>query len=97
MYDLDVTAQSRAQLFGLLPEGFAVYYALKANPHPEIARELREGGCRAEISSTGELANALTAGFAPEDILYTGPGKTDGELDTAIAMRRPVVLRGIAD
>ncbi|MBN9741137.1 decarboxylase [Amycolatopsis sp. A1MSW2902] len=84
VYDLDVTAQSRDQLFGLLPEGFAVYYALKANPHPEIARELREGGCRAEISSTGELANALTAGFAPEDILYTGPGKTDGELDAAI-------------
>ncbi|WP_245572419.1 type III PLP-dependent enzyme [Actinokineospora enzanensis] len=85
VYDLDVVAESRDQLFGLLPEGFHLYYALKANPHPEIARELRAGGCRAEISSTGELANALAAGFAPDEILYTGPGKTDVELDLAMA------------
>jgi diaminopimelate decarboxylase len=87
VYDLDVVAESRDQLFGLLPEGFHLYYALKANPHPEIARELRNGGqrCRAEISSTGELANALAAGFAPGEILYTGPGKTNAELEQAIA------------
>ncbi|WAL67941.1 type III PLP-dependent enzyme [Amycolatopsis cynarae] len=88
VYDLDVVAESRDQLFGLLPEGFHLFYALKANPHPEIARELRESGdrpCRAEISSTGELANALAAGFTPDEILYTGPGKTNGELEQAVA------------
>jgi len=85
VYDLDVVAESRDQLFGLLPEGFHLFYALKSNPHPEIARELRSGGCRAEISSTGELANALEAGFDPAGILYTGPGKTDAELEQAIA------------
>jgi diaminopimelate decarboxylase len=85
VYDLDVVAESRDQLFGLLPEGFQLFYALKSNPHPEIARELRRGGCRAEISSTGELANALQAGFDPAGILYTGPGKTDAELEHAIA------------
>ncbi|MFI5611161.1 type III PLP-dependent enzyme [Amycolatopsis sp. NPDC051903] len=85
VYDLDVVADSRDQLFGLLPEGFRLFYALKANPHPEIARELHDGGCRAEISSTGELANALTAGFDPGEILYTGPGKTNAELEQAIA------------
>lgn len=85
VYDLDVVAESRDQLFGLLPEGFQLFYALKSNPHPEIARELRSGGCRAEISSTGELANALEAGFDPAGILYTGPGKTNAELEQAIA------------
>ncbi|GAA3463295.1 type III PLP-dependent enzyme [Saccharothrix longispora] len=88
VYDLDVVAQARDQLFGLLPDGVELFYALKANPHPEIARELRAGGdrpCRAEISSTGELGNALAAGFAPEEILYTGPGKTDAELERAVA------------
>ncbi|WP_326565407.1 type III PLP-dependent enzyme [Amycolatopsis rhabdoformis] len=84
VYDLDVVAESRDQLFGLLPEGFQVFYALKANPHPEIAHELHRGGCRAEISSTGELAYALQAGFEPGEILYTGPGKTDAELAQAI-------------
>jgi diaminopimelate decarboxylase len=85
VYDLDVVAESRDQLFGMLPEGFQLFYALKSNPHPEIARELRGGGCRAEISSTGELANALQAGFDPAGILYTGPGKTNAELEHAIA------------
>lgn len=85
VYDLDVVAESRDQLFGLLPEGFQLFYALKSNPHPEIGRELRRGGCRAEISSTGELVNALEAGFDPADILYTGPGKTNEELEHALA------------
>ncbi|MEV4147933.1 type III PLP-dependent enzyme [Amycolatopsis sp. NPDC049691] len=85
VYDLDVVAESRDQLFGMLPEGFQLFYALKSNPHPEIGRELRRGGCRAEISSTGELINALEAGFDPAGILYTGPGKTPGELEHALA------------
>jgi diaminopimelate decarboxylase len=85
VYDLDVVAESRDQLFGMLPEGFHLFYALKSNPHPEIGRELRRGGCRAEISSTGELINALEAGFDPAGILYTGPGKTNDELEHALA------------
>lgn len=85
VYDLDVVAESRDQLFSLLPEGFQLFYALKSNPHPEIGRELRRGGCRAEISSTGELVNALEAGFDPAGILYTGPGKTNEELEHALA------------
>jgi diaminopimelate decarboxylase len=71
-----------------VPAGTTIFYSLKANPHPEIARALREvpgGRCGAELSSTGELAAALEAGFKAEECLYTGPGKTTGEIATAIA------------
>ncbi|BFO16842.1 hypothetical protein SHKM778_32300 [Streptomyces sp. KM77-8] len=88
MYDLDRVRAARQELFGWLPEGFEVFYAFKANPHPGLARALRDGdgpACKAEISSTGELAAALEAGFPGADILYTGPGKTPGELAEAIA------------
>ncbi|RZS32714.1 diaminopimelate decarboxylase [Herbihabitans rhizosphaerae] len=87
VYDLDKVEAARRDLFTALPEEFDLFFALKANPHPEMARALREGGdraCRAEISSTGELTAALTAGFVAGEILYTGPGKTDGELREAI-------------
>ena len=87
VYDLDEVAAARRELFAALPEEFELCYALKANPHPDIVRELRNErgrGCRAEISSTGELAAALAAGFAGADCLYTGPGKTTGELREAI-------------
>ncbi|MGW1818780.1 type III PLP-dependent enzyme [Streptomyces sp. NPDC002125] len=87
VYDLDRLDAARRDLFGWLPDACDVFYALKANPHPELVRALRPGdgrGCRAEISSTGELAAALEAGHAPEDMLYTGPGKTADELTEAI-------------
>lgn len=89
VYDLDRVAASYRDLRNSLPAGLTIFYSLKANPHPDIARALREGGgeppCRAEICSVGELAVALEAGFAPDDCLYTGPGKTDSELIAAIA------------
>ncbi|MFJ9819125.1 type III PLP-dependent enzyme [Streptomyces sp. NPDC101151] len=87
VYDLDRVAAARRDLFGLLPEGTEVFYAFKANPHVDVARALRSGdshACKAEISSTGELAAALEAGYPGSDILYTGPGKTPGELREAI-------------
>ncbi|MEU0008770.1 type III PLP-dependent enzyme [Streptomyces sp. NPDC006314] len=89
VYDLDRLDAARRDLFGWLPEEFDVFYALKANPHVDLVRALREGEgrtCRAEISSTGELAAALEAGHDPAEILYTGPGKTPGELREAIGL-----------
>jgi diaminopimelate decarboxylase len=88
VYDLDRVAASYRDLTRSLPAGCTIFYSLKANPHPDIARALREAGgyppCRAEVSSVGELSAALEAGFAAGDCLYTGPGKTSRELITAI-------------
>lgn len=88
IYDLDRVTASYRDLRNSLPPGLAIFYSLKANPHPDIARALlhaeRWPSCRAEVSSVGELAVALEVGFAPEDCLYTGPGKTESELITAI-------------
>ncbi len=89
VYDLDQVAAAHRDLRNSLPAGTIIFYSLKANPHPDVARALREGrelsSCQAEISSAGELAAALEAGFAPAECLYTGPGKTEGELVNAIA------------
>ncbi|MGR3938642.1 type III PLP-dependent enzyme [Streptomyces sp. BRA346] len=88
VYDLDRIDAARRDLFGWLPEGAEVYYAFKANPHVDLVRALREGdgpACKAEVSSTGELTAALDGGYTGADILYTGPGKTPGELREAIA------------
>ncbi|MEW2511312.1 type III PLP-dependent enzyme [Streptomyces sp. NPDC046870] len=87
VYDLDRVAAARDDLFAALPDEVEVFYAAKANPHPELLRELRSGGtrgCRVEISSVGELDAALRAGFPGDRILYTGPGKTTGELTEAL-------------
>jgi diaminopimelate decarboxylase len=87
VYDLDRVRAARRSLFAALPVSFELFYAMKANPHPEVARVLRDGpgpSCRAEISSAGELSAGLEAGFVAGECLYTGPGKTDAELAEAI-------------
>ncbi|MFJ9517212.1 acyl-CoA dehydrogenase family protein [Kitasatospora sp. NPDC101801] len=90
VYDLDRADRAVAALRDQLPVGATLFYSLKANPHPEVVRALRAVGCRAEVSSTGELEAALLAGHSGADCLYTGPGKTTAELDHAL--RREVTL-----
>ncbi|MFE1322870.1 type III PLP-dependent enzyme [Kitasatospora phosalacinea] len=90
VYDLDLVDEGHRALADAVPEGIELYYAFKANPHPGVARALREGAgggarpCRAEISSPGELDSALAAGYTAAECLYTGPGKTASELEYAI-------------
>jgi diaminopimelate decarboxylase len=64
--------------------GTEVSYSLKANPNLAVCQLIaRKGGAGGEVASSGELVVARAAGFAPEDIVFAGPGKTDGELKMA--------------
>jgi len=69
--------------FGSYPH--AIHYALKANSTLAIVRVLKALGSHADANSGGEIEVALRAGFAPREIVFTGVGKTGGELDYAIA------------
>ena len=61
--------------------GTELAYSVKANPSLAICQLIAaEDGVGAEVASAGELALALAAGFAPRDLLFAGPGKTDDEL-----------------
>jgi len=62
----------------------AIHYALKANSTLAIVRILKALGSRADANSGGEIEVALRAGFAPREIVFTGVGKTTGELEHAI-------------
>jgi diaminopimelate decarboxylase len=75
-YDLDAVKHRAQTLLAALPQGSRLYYSFKANPLPAIARELREQGVRAEITSNGELLAAQNAGFE-DGIVFGGPGKSE--------------------
>src|SRR5215212_1659901 len=63
-----------------------VTYSVKANPNLAVCQLIaREQLTGAEVASSGELVVARAAGFAPEDIVFAGPGKTDEELKMAAA------------
>src|SRR5919202_3281630 len=65
--------------------GVEVSYSLKANPNLAVCQLMaREGRAGGEVASSGELVVARATGFAPEDIVFAGPGKTDDELRRAV-------------
>ena len=75
-YDLDEAERQSSALFGLLPDGSQILYSAKANPIPELCAAVGKAGCRLEISSSLELKVALEAGFSPDRLMCSGPGKT---------------------
>ena len=89
-YDLRVVAERAVRLRECLPAEVALHYALKANAHPSIVRELASHGYGADISSVGELARAAQAGIAADMTLFTGSAKTPAVL--AQLARRPPAL-----
>ncbi len=61
-----------------------VYYAVKANPNLGLLKALRADVDGVDISSSGELAQCLHAGYDPEAMSFAGPGKTGAEIDSAV-------------
>ncbi len=69
----------------------AIHYALKANSTLALLRLLRGLGSGADANSLGEIEVALRAGFIPDQLVFTGVGKTADELRRAV----PLGLRSI--
>lgn len=61
-----------------------IHYSLKANANAAILRLVRSLGAGAEVVSGGELYRALQGGFAPEDVVFGGVGKSARELGEAV-------------
>ena len=63
-----------------------IHYALKANSTVAIARLIRALGGRVDANSGGEIEVARRAGFGPDDIVFTGVGKSRAELELAVGL-----------
>lgn len=85
IYDAGVLRQSYNALSDAL-DGFAeIYYSIKANPNPEIARVFVELGAGIEIASGGEFEKAKLAGCSPGHMLFAGPAKGQAELEKTLS------------
>ena len=62
-----------------------ICYSVKANSHLRILSLLRRAGAGFDVVSGGELTRALRAGASPENIVFSGVGKTQDEIDAGIA------------
>ncbi len=69
--------------FAALPH--RVCYSVKANPNLAVCSLLAGLGAGADVTSGGELARALRAGFQPSSIVLAGVGKSREEMQQALA------------
>ncbi len=72
-----------------LPD-FGMYYAVKSNNCSEIVNILISTGTGLDVSSASELRLALEC--KADDIVFSGPGKTDDELLMSVDHRDKVTL-----
>ncbi len=79
----------RAAFRAFLPDP-RIYYAVKSNNHPAVTRIFAEMGLGLDVSSGKELELALKTGA--EEIVFSGPGKTDAELELAVRNRGRVTV-----
>jgi diaminopimelate decarboxylase len=85
VYDSGILERSWKLLRSTFPPRFAISYSVKANPNPHVLKFFLAKGSGLEIASAGELHLALKAGCPPGSLLFAGPGKTEGELESALS------------
>ena len=83
--DLDVVRQNYESFRRTLPET-SIYYAVKANPAPEILGLLAELGSSFDTASVAEIEMVLAAGATPERISYGNTIKKERDIARAFEL-----------
>lgn len=69
---------------GFAGRNVKIHYAVKANSNLAVLQLFAQQGCGFDIVSLGELQRAMAAGAKPQDIVFSGVGKTRHEMQVAL-------------
>ena len=86
-YDLDLIGENISNLEKYMPKEISLYYAMKANTNTNILNYIASHNYVKgfEIASAGEL-DIASKYISTTRLLFTGPGKTEYELASAIKL-----------
>ncbi|MBO7142661.1 MAG: diaminopimelate decarboxylase [Bacteroidales bacterium] len=65
--------------------GYNMHYAVKANANPVILKTISDYGFGADCVSGNEVLKAIECGFNPSKVVFAGVGKSDKEINDALA------------
>ena len=80
IYDGAIVRENITKLRKTLPQ-FSILYSVKANPCAPLLSYIASQNIGADAASKNEVLLSRAAGIAPEDIYYSGPGKTYTDLE----------------
>ena len=85
LYDMGLFEKTVSEVVRLSSlYGIEVHYAVKANAGKRILRYIASQGLGADCVSGNEVLRALEDGFPAGKIAFSGVGKTDREIETAL-------------
>lgn len=84
VYDFDAIESRLVALRSMLDARIKLFYAVKANSNLQLLANLKPLVDGLDVSSGGEIRQALLADFAGGDLSFAGPGKTSGEIELAL-------------
>jgi diaminopimelate decarboxylase len=90
--DFDSLGATINALRGAFPSHFTHAFAAKANSMPSVLSFMCGAGMGCEVASPSEFAAAIQAGFAPTNIVFDSPAKTNPELRRALAVGTVLIV-----
>ncbi|MES2419401.1 MAG: diaminopimelate decarboxylase [Bacteroidota bacterium] len=85
-YDLNLLEQTLKACKGAAqPYQFHVHYAMKANFNAMVLEKINAFGFGADCVSGNEVKKAIEIGFGKDKIVFAGVGKSDKEINEALA------------
>ena len=73
----------QVKLFNKLLPRVHPYYAVKANPYPEIVRTFVKAGIGFDVASSGEIDLAMSCGATPDRLLFANTVKPSASIEYA--------------
>jgi len=84
-YDQALLTARVERLRAALPKAIHLSYAVKANPMPAVVQHLADLVDAMDVASAGEMATVLDTVLPAERVSFAGPGKTEAEIEKAVA------------
>ncbi len=83
VYSRDLLTQRFQAFQDAFPKG-RLHFAMKSNHNEALLKHLHQLGSHLDVVSIGEAEKAIQCGFRPDQILFSGPGKTQSEINKAL-------------
>lgn len=84
VYDFDAIKRRLAALRSLFHSKIKLFYAVKANSNLHLLANMKPLVDGLDVSSGGEIRQALLADYQGTDLSFAGPGKTAEEIELAL-------------
>ncbi|SCX07173.1 pyridoxal-dependent decarboxylase, exosortase A system-associated [Mycolicibacterium fluoranthenivorans] len=96
-YDRGLLTTRVEQLRSAIPAPIHLSYAVKANPMPAVVQHLAGLVDSMDVASTGEMATVLDTVMPAGRVSFAGPGKTEAEIEMAVAAGVTIVMESVTE